>query len=48
MRISGLLIIGIIALWLWKPDTNVNIVRVVFVGVAVTLFALGSMRRERR
>ena len=49
MRISGLLILGVIALWLYNPNANDNLVRLTLGGVAITLLALGSLpRREKR
>lgn len=48
MRLAGLLIFGVIALWLYRPDAEDNLVRMILGGLALTLFALGSMRRRER
>jgi hypothetical protein len=48
MRLAGLSMLGLVALFLYFQPSNMNVVNLIVGSVGVTFLVLGSIRRERR
>jgi hypothetical protein len=48
MRLAGLAMLGLVALFLYLQPKDMNLVNVVVGGVGLTFLGLGSIRTERR
>ena len=47
MRLAGLAMLGLVALHLWRPQTDPNVLNLIIGGLGLTFLALGSIFHER-
>ena len=48
MRLAGIAMLCLVALHLWRPQTDPNIINVILGGLGLTFLAIGSIGHERR